>query len=421
MAELQAKLQQYEQGEIQRNVALQNIAKRLKDENEHLQKENLRLTERVSLCEKEHSPATVLKRRLDHANLALSEHPNKRIKTTAQRLISSDTSESPITHSYSYDSPLSTSESSFGDTDYVSEMDYCQDQADPNGTFSATGCGLCSPDGGCFCRDIGLRQNKPLGPIETVSMNEDPLHSQKLQDADTVISLQTSAGISILDNLPAFQPPVPIRRRVTPSKINSVFPVSAPTKEQVPIASTSPMCSGDPANCLACADDTFGQAFCAAIGESVASTPPCENCPCQLDIAPSHGSSTVVPCGRPPLSPSAQHPASGTITTDVAWRQIKSHPNVEFNDLSLLADVVARRSKCKGPRVVISPPLGAATPERVRSPPVAHKGAQEPRSPPRLVPQEVLIECGRKRVREVRADAVKEALQLLDSKFSRSN
>jgi hypothetical protein len=36
LADLQARLTQYEQGEIERNVALQNVAKKLKDENERL-------------------------------------------------------------------------------------------------------------------------------------------------------------------------------------------------------------------------------------------------------------------------------------------------------------------------------------------------------------------------------------------------
>ena len=423
LAELKAKVQQYEQGEIERNIALQNIAKRLKEENEHLRKENLRLTERVSLCKKEHLSVTALKRHLDGANSALSEHPNKRTKTTAPRLIPSDTSESLAVHRYPFGSPFSTSESSFGDMDYVPEM------TDSNGNFSVTGCGLCSPEGDCFCRDIGLRPRKPLDPIETISTNEDPLHSRP-QDAVTDMSPRTSCGLSILDNLPAFQPSVPLRRRTTPSKINSVFPVSAPAVEKGPATSISPpMCSGDPANCLACADDTFGQAFCTAICESVASKSPCENCPCQSSTTTNHGYSPKkgVSCDRSLLVSSVENPTSGTITTDVAWRQIKSHPYVEFSDLSLLADVVARRSKCMGPRVVISPPLGAATPERVRSPSRAHKDAQESGappcswSPPRLVPPEILIECDRWRVREVGADAVKEALELLDSKISRSN
>ncbi|KAG6842571.1 hypothetical protein C0991_000097 [Blastosporella zonata] len=129
-----------------------------------------------------------------------------------------------------------------------------------------------------------------------------------------------------------------------------------------------------------------------------------------------------------------------TMPTNDAWRQLKSHPNVSFADLALLAEVVSRRSKCTGPRVVISPALGSITPERTTSPPVSNLPAgQEPilltdphahyrekelvRSnglppSPRLVPQEVLISCGRQRVREVQTDAVRAALRLLDAKFT---
>jgi hypothetical protein len=106
-----------------------------------------------------------------------------------------------------------------------------------------------------------------------------------------------------------------------------------------------------------------------------------------------------------------------------------------------LAEVVARRSKCTGSRVVISPAPGSITPER--SAPMTglsrqgestvpdhqsvllidpheryHQKRRERSPPPRLVPQEVLIECGRRRIREVNADGVREALRLLDSKFA---
>lgn len=48
LAELQARVQSYEQGEIERNVALQQIAKRLKEENEQLKTENASLKEEIT-------------------------------------------------------------------------------------------------------------------------------------------------------------------------------------------------------------------------------------------------------------------------------------------------------------------------------------------------------------------------------------
>ena len=132
-----------------------------------------------------------------------------------------------------------------------------------------------------------------------------------------------------------------------------------------------------------------------------------------------------------------------TIPCDAAWRQIKSHPNAAFTDLSLLAEVVARRSKCTGPRVEITPAPGAITPERGLSPGLSLPPFAQPfdsqsiiltdphaqyherqrsrgngtASPPQLVPQDVLVKCGRQRVREVMADGVRDALRLLDASF----
>ena len=123
----------------------------------------------------------------------------------------------------------------------------------------------------------------------------------------------------------------------------------------------------------------------------------------------------------------------------------------------MLADVVSRRSKCTGPRVVIEPAPGSITPERGRSPEVegsipphdgstSHDGStttldratphhqsttphHQPTTPPApplkqeeddrpmLVPQHVLKTCGRRGMREVEVTAVQEALRLLDAKF----
>ncbi|OBZ79289.1 hypothetical protein A0H81_00886 [Grifola frondosa] len=133
--------------------------------------------------------------------------------------------------------------------------------------------------------------------------------------------------------------------------------------------------------------------------------------------------SSAIP-NRSALLMSEPPTTSETIPCDDAWRQIKSHPNVSFADLTLLAEVVARRSKCTGPRVEISPAPGSVTPERGISPPTGalapfsqqmdsqaiiltdphaqYHERQRARvggasSPPQLVPQEVLVRCGRQR------------------------
>ena len=99
------------------------------------------------------------------------------------------------------------------------------------------------------------------------------------------------------------------------------------------------------------------------------------------------------------------------IPTNDAWQQLKAHPNVSFADLALLADVVAGRSKCTGPRVTLSPvPEGSGCPE---SDSVL---LADPPERPKLIPQEILVKCGQERVRQVQAAGVRDALRLLDAR-----
>jgi hypothetical protein len=105
------------------------------------------------------------------------------------------------------------------------------------------------------------------------------------------------------------------------------------------------------------------------------------------------------------------------IPTNDAWQKLKAHPNVQFADLTLLAEVVARKSVCSGPQLVVSPSTyrSQVSHRPNRNITETHQAGD---SPPRLVPHEVLLECGRKRMREVRTDGVQEALRLLDAKLS---
>jgi len=240
---------------------------------------------------------------------------------------------------------------------------------------------------------------------------------------------------SILDNLPPYQPSVPLRRRPAVRPLRSLFPVvplSENSSQATATSAVSAECSGDPSNCLACADDVFGQAFCAAVCESLTASGPCAGCPrgakCAADVHSNPSQESADPVE--------------TIPTNDAWRQLKSHPNVSFADLTLLAEVVARRSKCTGPTVVISPPLGSLTPERPSSPhtsrnplnigvdnnavllsdPHAHYRMKEQErfagSAPELTPEDEFLRCSQScSVREVHAAGVREALALLDSRF----
>ncbi|KAI0313549.1 hypothetical protein OF83DRAFT_1065309 [Amylostereum chailletii] len=501
LAELQTRIQQYEQGEIERNVALQTVAKRLKEENDKLRDENTVLKAKVAQLEQERAeqqtkdvdnkrwrddasgvddyadPPARKKTRLAVDTFSLSQNtqgiPLSFIPSPPS-LASSPGSNDASDHCFS---PLPVASPTQDPAVFPTQMspiahmfDF-QSSSRPQAYESAVpmdqfDCGFCNDNTPCVCREIALQSSAERVDVSAATTTfKAEMVEQTSMDLTQTSSISAStimAPQSILDNLPAYQPPIPFRRRATNPLSKSLFPV-APPQSDCSAGRGIADCSGDPSNCPACADDVFGKAFCTAIGESVASQTVCADCPSRggQQQQPTASTSRLC-CGNPAFcngggcsssssSPPTYVPApvhSDTIPTSDAWRQIKSHPNVTFADLSLLADVVARRSKCTGPTVVISPAPGAFTPERSNTParafprqpdlptqpdavllsdPHAHYHQKErERSntsaspPPRLVPHDELVNCARGRaLREVHADGVREALRLLDTRFGR--
>ncbi|KAN0125199.1 hypothetical protein V8E52_001751 [Russula decolorans] len=465
LSELQARIQLYEQGEIERNVALQAIAKRLKEENDRLRAENAQYKETIANCERNHQAPKPdeNKRWRDSPSLGLDDHepsnnhPNKRPKldtgkTTASFQVLTPTTMALTPSTPSLVSSPSSNISSEKGPSPLPTQNHCQaDVMFPSpvstldtifnfppgpkspaygGTHSmgAFECGLCTDVTSCVCREMVLNP-PPATPFktETTTVSAASMVPVELPPASQI------GAQSILDNLPPYQPPVPLRRRPEVRPLRSLFPIVPSSGSPSQVTQSGPVdCSGDPSNCLACADDVFGQAFCAAVGESLACSGPCADCP----RASGRDSTHATPSASQEGGNSAE-----TIPTSDAWRQLKSHPNVSFADLSLLAEVVARRSKCAGPTVVISPPPGSITPERTSSPvrpmndpsaggdsdvillsdPHANYHMEERErsacSSPNLV-QEELVRCSRTRSgREVHTAGVREALALLDSRF----
>ncbi|KAF8225079.1 hypothetical protein L208DRAFT_1307978 [Tricholoma matsutake] len=458
LAELQARVQSYEQGEVERTVQLQNIAKRLKEENEALRLENTLLRERILRVEQEHEPLSEndKKRWRDDSpfsNPSVAIPPaNKRSRlgscsppVRTLQLVTPNTHSSPSMVS----SPASNQSS---ETRY-SPLPF-DTRSDPNQTSlpdllelssnvkplqlthaQAFDCGFCTEDTPCVCREIAAQQ-----VAEKMAFKTDDYRTNNLEHTTSIhlepCSVAPPHHISILDNLPPYQPPIPLRSGLLPSNVNSTYGSAPP----LPLQRTPPIkCSGEPSNCMACADDAFGKAFCTAIEESIATQGPCADCPCKNNSGFNHDCCVKFPdCNCGPSVSIECDPE--IIPTNDAWSQLKSHPNVAFADLSLLAEVVARRSKCTGPQVVISPALGSATPERILSPklpslsdddpvlltdPHAHYHEKERArsqsngpSSPALVQPDVQMRCSRRRVREVETEAVRTALRLLDAKFA---
>ncbi|KAH7911936.1 hypothetical protein BJ138DRAFT_1084581 [Hygrophoropsis aurantiaca] len=472
LAELQARLQLYEQGEIERNIALQSIAKKMKEENEELRKENQSLKEKVMRLEQERDTQAEADRKRTREKMATisprgspERLGRKRTRTSAEPPNSTPGLSFP-----SYGSSISPMATSPNDDQSTSGYSTATlDSQSRHSAFTASSpmanmlcfqhdtnnsepqepmdyrCVLCAPEVPCVCREMSMQDVVNEGISDGSHLHGQDVMPESMSgniEQSLPYGHPSSSSSTILDNLPAYQAPVPIRRRAPGPSLNPVFAVVSPPQAAVI------NCSGDPTNCMACANDSFGQAFCQAIGHSIASSSPCVDCPRhtnqtdQIVVGGCCGDiSKCGSCGIAPMIPPSNPPRSSeTIPTDDAWRQLKSHPNVAFADLSLLAEVVARRSKCSGSRMVVSPapgnipsehtaPLHAeelshtsrdmTTEDILLTDPHQNWRQRARRSPPpRLVPQEILIECGRRWMREVNADGVREALRLLDSKFT---
>lgn len=514
---------------MERNVALQNIAKRLKEENEILRKDNAALREELKKLHSERSSSveTERKRWREDSLAPYLQTGRKRYKpdtgipelspdslpSTSLPFVPSPASmaSSPGSDSTSSSvqndpySPMSFSARSPNSPMYTQAQQHATTNLFPgfsdkaptcineNRTvtsfeqpFEIVDCGFCSPDTPCMCRELALQQVTAriavqnevpgTGPtIPTSSSTAGPMGAQSPPEVkmESRGSLSVSSTpqmtpaprpiapmVSILDNLPAYSPPVPLPRRRAadhppPPPIFPVYPAESITNRSLrQTRADSPTCTGDPSNCFACADDPFGKAFCAALGGSVKA---CSSCPSN-GSAFDPGFVGCGGCGNPELcggagsnlnpSRSQSSSASGTESTisasssnhlsstsnqtmscNAAWARLKSHPNIAFADLTLLADVVARRSKCTGPRVVISP-----DPELEIRRNILNRGSDEMPvllSDPHVQYHDrsdtivstspgMMIQCGQQRVVEVNAEGVQDALALLDGEFQRS-
>ncbi|KAI0304934.1 hypothetical protein BC826DRAFT_1100691 [Russula brevipes] len=429
LAELQARIQLYEQGEIERNVALQTAAKRLKEENDQLRAENTQLKETIAAYE--HPPNK--KSKLDPAKTTPSFQPASTSVALTPPTPSVVSSPNPNTSSENGPSPLPTqADVAFPVSTLDSLFNFSSGPKTSvfNGSHSmeAFECGLCMGGTSCVCRAMALVTPTPPTPPFKTETTESPVSV-----VPVALTPAPSIGAqSILDNLPPYQPPVPPSTASRRERLRTLFPI-VPLSDNLSLVTPTSQadCSGDPSNCQACAGDIFGQAFCTAVGESLAAGGPCVECPRGSRCAGGTHSSAPREGGNP----------AETIPTSDAWRQLKSHPNVSFADLTMLAEVVARRSKCTGPTVVISPPPGSFTPERLSSPaaskdrPAAgvdddviilsdphalyHMKERERSacSSPKLAPEDEVVRGSLARSgREIHAAGLREALAFLDSR-----
>ena len=116
-----------------------------------------------------------------------------------------------------------------------------------------------------------------------------------------------------------------------------------------------------------------------------------------------------------------------TMTCDQAWKALKAHPNSRFASLALLADVVAGRTVCTGPKAddsaasplpgspvqqALAQEIGVGAP-KARTKPLSMGSTGSPASPS-PGPGSLAAPIARKRNMAVETSAVRDALRLLD-------
>ncbi|KWU47305.1 hypothetical protein RHOSPDRAFT_30723 [Rhodotorula sp. JG-1b] len=326
-------------------------------------------------------------------------------------------------------------------------------------------CTFCSTGPDCFCAQVGFDIVQTPATSHSGSTTSSSTSAQQAADrATTTTTTTTTADEDPYAAETTYEPAVPLklRRSGTGSQKSnkpSVWAIEPPavTGAARLIDAAKAVCSGDPSNCPACSDDPFGKAFCNALSSSVCSTQPCANCPSnrsgrRIPTPPPEKSPPPPPmpiidegmallesltdlpccgdpilCGSktcktedqtepippPPLPPleadaAASAAAAGveTVPCNEAWSALKQHPNIAFADLQMLAEVVAKRTYCKGAVTETPPPPAGVVSETF---PATATG----RAPLIKFSQAFAAENTRRRL-TVERGAVNEALGILD-------
>lgn len=436
IATLEQRLRQYEQDEIHSNVRLQEVARALKQDNEKLKAEVGRLNAAVGSLRAERDAWTSERRALNdtikqlrggristspttpyaptprsigiatpvtqpsRATVACPICPDPDPDCPCQQpapLQSQDPTLAPLPP-ITASSPSTTSRNAWnvepsncGFCDLAPEACLCRDikpvisrSPSPIGD-----CGLCTNDSFCACRagaaaaaSSPASKSIPLKSLLAAALPGPSMGIATSSIATTTVAPAPAASIQIASAA------VPLKRKAKADRIQSVWTLS---NVKARTARTEAVCTGDPSNCDACRNDTFGREFC---GHLFNRPHECNGgCASSSSSTGSGSGSGVVEdggvvktscCGAPELC--GQHsdcspPAAGSgpdesagsgsgsgsggpdtiglseehMRPDLAWRTLKAHPNAKFAPLAMLADVVARRHKVRGPRVELSP------------------------------------------------------------------
>jgi AP-1-like transcription factor len=368
----------------------------------------------------------------------------KRLKTTdipQLQISSTNTPSNSSTSAHQYDFGEDGGELQGNDSDPYMSPSIVENTA----TSQFSSCGMCTSSIDCLCRQLGL--GDPTSIPQSDLNDNDPL--------------------SILNNLPPYQPPVPLPPR--PKAIPTLPASPAEIIESKHAKYPQSSCSGDPSNCQACADNAFGRAFCTALGSTVCARNPCTTCRSKASDSPESTSARPEPSSPTSVNPSllqccgnavhckrddcssinAQAAKATSCDTkepvavpcDVVWKTLEAHPNAHLanptlgpshlTNLNMLAEVVAHNSRCtlEPGEVEVEPEDFPArrsvhlvdednddNQRSVARVQIGYEDEQAVRGSERtMVPRDVLQ--GHRRIITVQREGIRDAIALLDRQF----
>lgn len=299
IATLEERLRQYEADEIHSNVRLQEVARALKADNERLKKETIALKGRLLEIEGEKDAWASERRMMDgiiaalrqevdmlrtghfsppqHLPSIVIEPPRPTFSQPVRRnsgpkravaacpICPDPDPDCPCQNPGSSSSPPSLTQNHIHThglaNGHIQRCGFCQssseclcvDEPEDVKPIIDPDCGVCKALGGCICD----------APQQQVTTQTQPVMLNSLGE-----SAMLSAGV---DSNGAMR----LRLKTRSGPKTTLWAIE-------PVSKKEAVCSGDPSNCEACRDDSFGREFCSHLFSSSSSSStfkPCSTCP----------------------------------------------------------------------------------------------------------------------------------------------
>ncbi|ORY25644.1 hypothetical protein BCR39DRAFT_543531 [Naematelia encephala] len=403
---LEERLRAYEADEIHSNVRLQEVARALKADNERMKAEMSKLREQVAVnterweVEKAGLMDTItnLQNQVDQPSRHLTAPATARPRASTLSTRPQIPTPLPRQTRPLADCPICPDPDPDCPCQQQTSLTVPQPQVTPRldvltlaakALANVPHCGVCQSADECLCAAV---EEHP------------PDHDLDHETKPDISSLELGCGLCTSGDFCACKTSSssPTKTTTTTATVNTAVPLrlarTGKAKVSVWALQTvqEAVCTGDPQNCEACRNDSFGREFCENLFEN----------PSPVASSSSSSPTGFTKCTHVDSTSCAPQQIEDTMRADEAWKALKAHPNARFASLSLLADVVARRTPAEALSTHTSPRENA----HIRPAPASVQTTS-----PLTVHSTPPPTSGKKRRMNVETSAVRDALKLLDS------